>query len=102
MISFVINGMLDPDSSRHAATPACDQSISGSRALLVAAFLISLVVAHAGANPATSTVDGRGKRIELAAPPRRIVSIAPSITEILFALGLSGKIVADTSQCDYP
>ncbi len=37
-----------------------------------------------------------------AAPPARIVSLAPSITEILYDLGLGGRIVAVTAFCDYP
>ena len=35
-------------------------------------------------------------------PPERIVSLAPNITEILFALGLGDKIVGVTRFCDYP
>ncbi|UCE79075.1 MAG: cobalamin-binding protein [Nitrospiraceae bacterium] len=34
--------------------------------------------------------------------PERIISLAPSTTEILFALGLGEKIVGVTSFCDYP
>jgi iron complex transport system substrate-binding protein len=34
--------------------------------------------------------------------PKRIVSLTPSNTEILFALGLGDKVVGDTSYCDYP
>ncbi|MFA6411942.1 MAG: helical backbone metal receptor [Syntrophales bacterium] len=37
-----------------------------------------------------------------AAPPQRIVSLAPNITEILFDLGLGEQIVAVTTYCDYP
>ena len=36
------------------------------------------------------------------APPQRIVSLAPSITEILYAIGLEDKIAAVTNFCDYP
>ena len=36
------------------------------------------------------------------AKPSRIVSLAPSITEILFALELKDKIVGDTDYCDFP
>jgi iron complex transport system substrate-binding protein len=35
-------------------------------------------------------------------PPRRIISLAPNITEILFALGLEDSIVGVTRFCDYP
>lgn len=34
--------------------------------------------------------------------PNRIVSIIPASTEILYALGLGNKVVADTVNCDYP
>ncbi|MFZ2054508.1 MAG: ABC transporter substrate-binding protein [Candidatus Aminicenantales bacterium] len=37
-----------------------------------------------------------------AAPPQRIVSLAPNITEILFALGLGGRVVGVTRFCDFP
>jgi len=37
-----------------------------------------------------------------AAPPARIVSLAPSITEVLFALGLGDRVVGVTSFCRYP
>ena len=34
--------------------------------------------------------------------PHRIVSVAPAITEILFALGAGDQIVVDTTYCNYP
>ncbi len=36
------------------------------------------------------------------APPERIVSLAPNITEILYAISIEDKIVAVTDFCDYP
>jgi len=36
------------------------------------------------------------------APPERIVSLAPSVTEILYDLGLGDRIAAVTTFCDYP
>lgn len=47
-------------------------------------------------------VDDAGHRIYLAKPPARVVSLAPSITEMLFALGLDEQIVGVTEFCDYP
>src|SRR5690242_16911358 len=32
----------------------------------------------------------------------RIISLVPSATEMLFALGLGGELVAVTHECDYP
>jgi iron complex transport system substrate-binding protein len=40
--------------------------------------------------------------VSLPEKPARIVSLAPNITEILFALGLDEKIVAVSSDSDYP
>ncbi len=40
--------------------------------------------------------------VSFAEPPRRIVSLAPSMTELLFAIGLGDGIVGVTSFCDYP
>jgi iron complex transport system substrate-binding protein len=36
------------------------------------------------------------------APPARIVSLAPSITEILFAVGAGAQVVGVTAHCDWP
>jgi len=35
-------------------------------------------------------------------PPRRIISLSPSTTEILFALGMGDRVVGVTRYCDYP
>jgi len=43
---------------------------------------------------------GRGVRIPY--PPQKIISLAPSITEILFALELDKEIAGVTDFCDYP
>jgi iron complex transport system substrate-binding protein len=37
-----------------------------------------------------------------AASPERIVSLAPSVTEILFALGVGDRVVGVSTYCDYP
>jgi iron complex transport system substrate-binding protein len=46
--------------------------------------------------------DDLGRLICLNETPQRIVSLAPSNTEILFALGLGNKVVGVTDWCDYP
>jgi iron complex transport system substrate-binding protein len=43
-----------------------------------------------------------GAQVEPAAPARRIVSLAPSATEILFALGAGDRLVGVCSFCDHP
>jgi iron complex transport system substrate-binding protein len=51
--------------------------------------------------PATIT-DQLGRTVEIPANPQRIVSLAPSNTEILFALGLGDRVVGVTDYDDYP
>ncbi|MCL5104723.1 MAG: ABC transporter substrate-binding protein [Armatimonadetes bacterium] len=46
--------------------------------------------------------DARGKEVVIKARPVRIVSVAPSNTEILFALALADRIVGVTNYCNYP
>ncbi|HBP86554.1 MAG TPA: cobalamin-binding protein [Nitrospiraceae bacterium] len=55
------------------------------------------------ANVAPRTfVDDLGRKLYLAKAPQRIVSLAPSVTEILFAIGLNEEIVGVTEFCDFP
>ncbi len=55
------------------------------------------------ANVAPRTfVDDLGRKLYLAETPKRIVSLAPSVTEILFAIGLDQEIVGVTEFCNYP
>ncbi|RMG12940.1 MAG: cobalamin-binding protein [Planctomycetota bacterium] len=46
--------------------------------------------------------DGLGRRVELPAPPRRVVSLVPSLTELLAALGLDEEVVGLTTFCVRP
>lgn len=53
--------------------------------------------------PASITIiDQADRTVTLPGIPQRIVSIAPANTEILFALGLSDRVVAVTDFCTYP
>jgi len=59
-------------------------------------FLIILLVAVAGLKQAPlSPKDSQ-------TVPQRIITLAPNITEIAFALGLDERVVAVTKYCDYP
>jgi len=69
--------------------------------------LVALVtVACARGEHATAVgpavTDDAGRRVALAAPARRIVSLLPSFTEILFAIGAGDRLVGRTAWCDYP
>jgi iron complex transport system substrate-binding protein len=47
-------------------------------------------------------VDETGRTVRIVQPVRRIVSLAPNITETLYALGLQDLLAGDTDYCDYP
>jgi iron complex transport system substrate-binding protein len=47
-------------------------------------------------------VDSRGKTVKVAWPPKRIVSIIPSTTELLYAVGAGDQVAGVTTYCDYP
>ncbi len=49
-----------------------------------------------------SVVDALNRSVVINKPPSRIVSTAPSITELLFALGLGNNVVGVTDYCDWP
>ena len=51
---------------------------------------------------ARAYVDDAGRRMYFATPPARIVSLAPSITEMLFAMEAGEQLVGVTDFCDYP
>ncbi len=46
--------------------------------------------------------DGTGTSVTLKAEPRRIVSIVPSVTEMIYAVGLGDRLVGVTAWCTYP
>lgn len=62
--------------------------------------LLSFLIGTAQA--AVSAVDSDGRRITLQAPAQRIVSLAPHVTEQLFAAGAGAKIVGASEYSDYP
>ena len=49
-----------------------------------------------------TVVDDAGDTVSLAAPARRVVSLIPATTELLFALGAGAAVVGRTAYCDFP
>jgi ABC-type Fe3+-hydroxamate transport system substrate-binding protein/adenosylcobinamide amidohydrolase len=84
---------------------------------LLAALLFMLVTAAAGidaaaavashpaaASPGAATVtvtDATGRDLTITAPPRRVVSLVPSATEVLFAIGAEAAVVGITHHDGY-
>jgi iron complex transport system substrate-binding protein len=54
------------------------------------------------ASATINLTDGLGREVKLGSPARRVVSLAPSNTEILFAVGAGSQVVGRDELSDYP
>ncbi|MDP2795532.1 MAG: cobalamin-binding protein [Sulfurisoma sp.] len=68
------------------------------RRLMLALMLASGLNAHAE----IVVRDDTGETVRLAAPARRIVSLAPHVTETLYAAGAGARLVGAVDYSDYP
>jgi len=65
--------------------------------------LMLALLLHGAALRAEITLhDDRGRDLVLAAPAQRIVSLAPNLTELLFAAGGGARLVGTVAYSDYP
>src|ERR1700749_4049190 len=76
-----------------------------SRCRAAHALLLALTTcvsfAHAS-SPALTVTDDAGATVTLAAPAQRVISLAPHVTELLYAAGGGPKMVGAVSYSDYP
>ncbi|MGA9047890.1 MAG: cobalamin-binding protein [Dehalococcoidia bacterium] len=86
----------------HATTPPYDNSTSAAPS--GQAPQVTPVQPEAEVLPSypLTVTDDLGRKVTINKLPQRIVSLAPSNTEILFAIGLDDRIVGVTDYCDYP
>ena len=75
------------------------QNLIGRIAILLFAFLLFTKIAFTFP---IALKDSLGNVVKLESPPRRIISLAPSITETLFAIGAGDRVVGVTTFDDYP
>src|SRR5258706_12944397 len=72
------------------------------RTVAVALLVCAGLAACAAASAEVSAIDAGGRRITLAAPAQRIVSLAPHATQLLYAAGAGAKLVAGSQYSDFP
>lgn len=63
--------------------------------------LAAVVIVPSATADIRSTDDG-GRELRLSQPAKRIVSLAPHVTELLFAAGAGGQVVAAVEYSDFP
>jgi iron complex transport system substrate-binding protein len=83
----------------------CKQIFPRGINLLVAFLIVALALTACSPGEQTPTeyvFDDLGRLVAINGTPQRIISLAPSNTEILFALGLGDKVVGVTDYCNYP
>ena len=72
------------------------------RAALGALALLAVSCRAERRSAAISLQDDWHRAVALAAPARRIVSLSPATTELVFALGFGDRLVGRTTWCDWP
>lgn len=77
------------------------RTIPGRLLAFLAAPLLAACASGAPAAPA-ALVDDAGDTVRIAVPARRVVSLIPATTELLFAIGAGPAVVGRTTWCDYP
>ncbi|MGI6686694.1 MAG: ABC transporter substrate-binding protein [Bacillota bacterium] len=76
--------------------------------LLILSFTLGCASNNQGENEtevgteAKTITDSQGREVIIEEYPKKIISIAPAITEILFAIGLNEEIIGVSDYCDYP
>ncbi|WP_207003163.1 cobalamin-binding protein [Trinickia mobilis] len=66
-------------------------------------FALALALAFAShAHAAITVTDDAGAAVTLAAPAERVISLAPHVTEMIYAAGGGAKLVGAVSYSDYP
>jgi iron complex transport system substrate-binding protein len=52
--------------------------------------------------PTRNRTDALGRIVPLPSHPGRIISLAPSVTEVLFLVGAGERVIGVSNQCDWP
>jgi len=72
------------------------------RQWLIAVLVLLVLSAHAQGDDSVRLEDARGVEVVLDKPAARVISLAPHITEIVYAAGAGDQLVGAVSYSDYP
>ena len=78
------------------------KQLTSSNNALIISLTVFLVLFYVSISCARTVTDEIGRSVTISTAPRRIVSLAPGITETLYELGLDDNIVGVTSYCNWP
>ena len=114
MTNFLCTDVLRTD-FLHAASPpapllkpvAATRSRAGISVCALLGLLVAPALGHASTIPVPAAVaieltDDAGNHLRLERPAQRIVSLAPHITELLFAAGAGAQVVGVVAYSDFP
>jgi iron complex transport system substrate-binding protein len=112
--NFVLYPVADKDSGFGRAILNLRDLIQPSRRSIILGLVLYATLACAWRTSAAESAasapqgsfrtvsDETGRTVRIPTPVRRVVSLAPSVTESIYALGLENLLVGDTDYCDYP
>jgi iron complex transport system substrate-binding protein len=69
---------------------------------ILAAFAPACLASRPPQSAAHEITDDTGRHMQIPAQVRRIVTLAPNLTEIVYALGAAARLAGDTNYCDTP
>lgn len=107
---FVVNGLFGFVRQRSFVQGKLRLGFRDAAFAALVLFFFGAGSAHAQSSAASAdiapagreVVDEAGRTVRIPRLVQRIVSLAPSLTETLYALGLQARLVGDTDFCDYP
>lgn len=92
--------------------PLCEIFSQRRKAVFEFLLLLALIACVTGCSSRRETpaatdatrefTDDAGRRVRVPASPQRIITLAPNLTEIVYAVGAGNRLVGDTTFCDYP
>jgi iron complex transport system substrate-binding protein len=100
--------------AKHASAPATARAMTikstinygtpsvAAHCVAITLSLLGLISPAIAQSAPITVIDSEGKPFTLAAPAKRIVAIAPHITELVFAAGAGHRLVATVDYGDYP